>query len=127
MVFNWREFCRVAQYICTNLDQARTGFSDEAAYRCAISRSYYAAFHSAHDFAQARLPYTPPPPDELYREHQMVIDAFKVGDGYAVASNLEELRDLRNDCDYHANERITHRNFDEGLVLARNIILSCIL
>lgn len=44
-VFNWREFLRLAERL--NAQQP-----DEAAYRPAISRAYYAAYHVAADFTR---------------------------------------------------------------------------
>jgi uncharacterized protein (UPF0332 family) len=95
-MFNWAEFLELAQAL-QNLSGER--FSDEASNRTAVSRAYYAAFCTARNYAEANLGFTrtaTPRDHALLRQHlQSLGGAWSI-----IAELLQELRVVRNMCDY---------------------------
>ena len=57
MAFNWVDFIVIAKYLHTSGKNSQIPI--DAAYRCATSRAYYAAFCHARDYATARLGFIP--------------------------------------------------------------------
>lgn len=49
MTFDWREYLTLAENLCTN---SHTFPNQEACFRVAISRAYYAAFCTARNYAK---------------------------------------------------------------------------
>lgn len=96
MPFDWGEFLKLA---CDLQGRSGPGYSEEAAYRTAVSRAYYAAFCRTRDYAQANLRFRP---SRTARDHQQLIDHLRLqahpwGD---IADDLDDLRGWRNQCDY---------------------------
>jgi len=95
MVFHWEEFLVIADSLHKSGKQSL--LPTEAAYRCVISRAYYAAFCHARDFAASHLGFviTKKAIDhENLRKH-----LFKHGMG-TISTKLDQLRKLRNNSDY---------------------------
>lgn len=94
MAFNWKEYLNLAQFL---QNQSGNSFTQEAAFRCGVSRAYYAAFCYARNYARDRQGFSPtsrPDDHRLVRKHLR-------GQGMAnVAWKLDKLRQWRNSCDY---------------------------
>ena len=94
MAFDWKEYLSLAQNL---QDQTHSGFSQEAAFRCAISRAYYAAFCHARNYARDRHGFKP---DYKPEDHFRVREYFQKLGHVKIAGDLELLRQWRNKCDY---------------------------
>jgi uncharacterized protein (UPF0332 family) len=96
MPFAWSEFLVIARFL--HAQGNGNAIPQEAAYRCAISRAYYAAFCHSRCYATARLQFVPQGNDDdhkFLRKHLW-------NHGLQTESNtLNRLRQWRNDCDYH--------------------------
>lgn len=95
MAFHWREFLVIADSLHKSGKSAQ--LPAEAAYRCVISRAYYAAFCHARDYAALHLGFVPTKKaidHENLRKH-----LFKNGKG-TISTKLDQLREWRNDSDY---------------------------
>jgi len=102
MAFDWKEYLKLAQSL-----QGHSGssFSQEAAFRCAVSRAYYAAFCYARKYAQDNESYVRPTKNEhkALREHfekSLPSGSSQVDGRDKIATNLQKLKLLRNKCDY---------------------------
>jgi hypothetical protein len=93
MPFVWKEYLFIAQHLQA---YTSTNFSQEAAFRCAVSRSYYAAFCHARNYARDHQGFIP---SNTANDHYHVRAHFKKRD-VTVASALDQLRQWRNQCDY---------------------------
>ena len=93
MSFDWREYLNLALF----LQRQRNSFTQEAAYRCAVSRAYYAAFCYARNYARDRQGYSPKYAGE---DHQFVRNHFRDRGMVKIARMLDRLRHWRNSCDY---------------------------
>jgi hypothetical protein len=94
MPFDWREYYRLASSI---LGGTETGYSADAAARCAISRAYFAAFCWARNYAVEKMGFIRTD-DE--RDHGRLRNHFKQANNFGLAEKLDDLRNWRNDCDY---------------------------
>jgi uncharacterized protein (UPF0332 family) len=94
MPFAWQEYLQLAQLLQT---QPSPNISQEAFYRCAISRAYYAAFCHARNYARDRhnltLSYTAD-------DHSLVRRHFRARKERGIVPKLDDLRQWRNLCDY---------------------------
>ncbi|MBU0567742.1 HEPN domain-containing protein [bacterium] len=94
MAFNWKEYLNLAQFLQR---QTGKGLTQEAAFRCAVSRAYYAAFCYARNYARDRQRFSPTSkPDD----HRLVREHFRDKGMAKIAQNLDKLRQWRNNCDY---------------------------
>jgi len=101
MVFNWKEYLNLAQYLQGKPDAS---YSEESARRASVSRAYYAAFCFARNYAHdkygrdKRMKSRKSEHTDL-RDYYIVLGTVnrKLGD---IADNLDELRQWRNFCDY---------------------------
>jgi hypothetical protein len=94
MAFDWREYFILAQWLQTNTP---AGVSQEGAYRCAVSRAYYAAFCYARNYARDYLGFHPRYDAD---DHGRVRAHLKQRRRSATSDSLDRLREWRNDCDY---------------------------
>lgn len=94
MAFDWKEYLNLA-YFLEGLSE--TNFSQEAAFRCATSRAYYAAFCHARNYARDHENFSP---TGTVAEHGLVRKHFREKGQIDIASKLEDLRQWRNPCDY---------------------------
>jgi len=95
MAFQWSDFLVIADSLHKSGKSAQ--LPPEAAYRCAISRAYYAAFCHARDYAALHLGFYPTKKaidHETLRKH-----LFRHGKG-TISTKLDQLREWRNDSDY---------------------------
>ena len=121
MPFQWNEFNNVAQFLYTHGQTNRR--LSEATYRCAISRSYYAAFHHLRIIGEREL-------NKKFSTggsgtHQQVIDYFshhqdpiKQGAG----GKLLELKLKRKKSDYVDTVTILDGDAAYSMAISQRII-----
>ena len=94
MAFDWKEFLNLARFL---EGDTSCQYEEEAAWRSAVSRAYYAAYCYACHFARDRhgfsLTYTAD-------DHQEVRRHFRRRGMVDIAAKLDRLRQWRNECDY---------------------------
>ena len=97
-MFDWREFLSLAESLADGaLGTSLTVIRDEAAYRSAVSRAYYAAFGHARAYASQHFGFIP---TNAPNDHQRLARHFQAHNMFLVYWNLGKLRDRRNLCDY---------------------------
>ena len=121
MKFDWSEYLNLANELI-KID------IDEAKQRSSISRAYYAAFCMARNYLRDNLG----DPKLLKRVsdinfHQYVAEEFKEIDRKnkkmtEIGRDLILLRTLRNKADYDDKVFSLHKDTQQSLLLARNII-----
>jgi hypothetical protein len=94
MVFAWSEFLDIARFLraqgnCNSISQ-------EAAFRCAISRAYYAAFCHSRCYAVARLQFIP----QGEKDHALLRLHLARRGLQNESILLDQMRQWRNNCDY---------------------------
>lgn len=103
MAFDWREYLSLAQFL---QGQGRgKGYSQEAIFRCGVSRAYYAAFCHARNYACNFLGYTPTYQSDDHRRLRAHLRKRRKGN---IAFRLDKLRQFRNQCDY--DDVVSHVN-----------------
>ena len=101
-MFNWDDFRTLAKRLAAS--------DDEDSLRSSISRSYYAAYHTAEEFCRDfRVP-TPPPAigaaNKKDTQHSRVISALENHPNARIQKSgrlLAELRKWRHRADYQSN------------------------
>lgn len=93
MAFDWREYVELSRFLLG----ASGRFSEEAAWRCAVSRAYYAAFGHARSHARAYEHFIPTQRPE---DHDRLRDHLRRHGRGGLAQQLGRLRRWRNQCDY---------------------------
>jgi uncharacterized protein (UPF0332 family) len=94
MPFDWKEYLNLAKSL---QNKQWNVYSQEAAFRSAVSRAYYAAFCHARNFIRDREDFIP------YNntiDHSRVRKHFERQRKFDISDNLNELRRWRNRCDY---------------------------
>jgi hypothetical protein len=117
MAFDWKEFLLVAKHL-SSLSSAT--LPSEAGYRSAVSRAYYAAYCHARNFARDRQGFIP---SKSSSDHAKVRDHFRAKNLVIIATQLDNLRQWRNDCDYE--DSISYLNplfLNTPIIEAENII-----
>ena len=118
MTFNWADYYRLSNSLVENQPVTH----DEAALRCAVSRSYYAAFCSARDWAvgHVRLVVSGRGTDhEIVRKHFLNsgnIDRRQIG------LWLSRLRDDRNTADYDTSAQVQESMAKKSVQQAKNLL-----
>jgi hypothetical protein len=98
MPFEWRQFLEVARYLKAQIDTVP--FTAESGFRTAIGRAYYAAFGHALAYAKANLGFRgKSKAEEKSQEHGLKAH-LRLKKRAKVAYKLDQLRILRNLCDY---------------------------
>ena len=116
MAFDWKEYLELARFL---QGQSGTSYSQEAAYRSAVSRAYYAAFCHARNYARDRENFSP---TGRAVDHQLVRKHFQQQGRIIIASELEDLRQWRNTCDYDDNVGNLNQLVQSALQSAQDII-----
>ena len=93
MSFDWTEYLKLARY----LHGEPSTYSQEAAYRSAASRAYYAAFCHARNYAQDQHGFAPNYRAEDHKDLRSHFECWGMG---GIARKLDSLRQWRNRCDY---------------------------
>jgi uncharacterized protein (UPF0332 family) len=111
MIF--RRFLAVAQRLARG--------SDEADWRSAISRAYYAAFHVGRDLLQ-QLGFNPPRSEAAHA--YVWLRLSNSGDTEAVKAGrgLNDLRGERNDADYREKPKVIQTRAEDVVRLAEEVI-----
>ena len=94
MAFDWREYLNLAKCLA---GQEGIVPNQEASFRSAVSRAYYAAFCHARNRARDLDGFSPKGTGD---DHQRVRKHFKCQGKESIASTLDDLRQWRNHCDY---------------------------
>jgi uncharacterized protein (UPF0332 family) len=95
MPFEWAQFLDIAKFL---LDHGRqVSKLQDAAYRSAMSRAYYAAFGHAKVFATDTLNFIPTGTED---DHINLRDFFKDHQKPEISRQLSQLRQWRNQSDY---------------------------
>jgi len=119
MVFQWGEFGQIAQNLYSFGQQNNR--LCEAANRCAISRSYYAAFHHLRIIGESerRQPFS-----KTGKAHQEVIDYFSNHTDkqkQIAGNNLLQLKRNRRRSDYIENVNISNGTTQFSIALSNQI------
>lgn len=96
--FDWEQYLHVAYMLKApsyNGAQWAYQISQEARYRIAISKAYYALFHFARKYAIVKLNYQVVKQDA----HRDLIECFEKYER-PMAQKLRRIRNYRADCDY---------------------------
>ncbi len=94
MAFDWEEFLALAKAVA---GQSGPSYSSEASNRTAVSRAYYAAFCFVRNCAKSKLEFFPTRKSKDHAD----LRRHLVGRGRSkIASDLNRLRQWRNQCDY---------------------------
>jgi len=117
--FDWREYLELARYLA---GMGGTLYSPEAAYRSAVSRAYYAAFCWVRNYAAIKLGFKPQKsPDD----HRRLREHLKSQGYVGLASNLNKLREWRNNCDYDDEVPGLDSRVCASIEVANKIIQAC--
>jgi uncharacterized protein (UPF0332 family) len=96
MPFAWSEFLDIARFL--HAQGNGNTIPQEAAFRCAISRAYYAAFCHTLCYATVRLQFIPQGNEE---DHKNLRKHLWNRGLQNESRTLDRLRQWRNHCDYH--------------------------
>jgi len=96
-VFDWRDFLSLAETLGGIQGSTITVTIEEAAYRSAVSRAYYAAFCHAKAYAVQHLGFRP---SNTPSDHGRLAWHFLARGMPLIRQYLDDLRDWRNMCDY---------------------------
>jgi len=94
MPFDWKEYLNLAKSL---QNQQGNNYSQEAAFRSAISRAYYSAFCHARNYirdSEGFIPYN------NAMDHSRVKKYFERQRRFDISEKLNRLRRWRNRCDY---------------------------
>jgi hypothetical protein len=120
MSFEWAQFLDIAKFLLTHGSQASV--PQDAAYRSAMSRAYYAAFGHVKIFATDTMKYEPEGTED---DHIKLRDFFKDHQRPDVSRQLSQLRQWRNQSDYENPSYIINENHTKQAILqAENLIQS---
>ena len=97
MVFQWCDFLDIAQYLYSQ--GKMNTIPQEAAYRSAIGRAYYAAYCHSREYAISKLQFQPDMDDPVKDHTRLRIHLYKRGCPKE-AKYLDDMRQWRNNCDY---------------------------
>lgn len=115
-IFSWEQFIDIAQFLVQETKKRDSDIPDEAAYRCAISRSYYAAFHIALDYAMDKFGYRPERAGADHGELRDFMNHHGDAQSGRIAEKLTRLRNWRNQSDYDAPAYTINQNTAENAI-----------
>jgi uncharacterized protein (UPF0332 family) len=95
MSFDWEDFLKVAEILHQGASGAKL---EEAMFRVAISRAYYAVFCMARNWKEANGVYAP-----TKDSHKFIIELYENSEDeieQAIGQKLRRLRHRRNQADY---------------------------
>jgi hypothetical protein len=118
MKFDWKDFLDLARYLLAQLE-TDPAIPQEATFRCAIGRAYYAAYGYTRNYAIDWLGFQRKTKlEEKSQEHGALRNFLKLKRRRNIAERLESLRTWRNICDYEDN--LQDLQFPEDLAAALN-------
>jgi hypothetical protein len=98
MSFDWKQFLNLALYLQS---VKPAGFCKESAQRTAVSRTYFAAYGYATNYAIQKFGFAPSTDPTLkYQDHGRLRDCYQHRGRGKIAFELGRLRENRNKCDY---------------------------
>lgn len=115
MSFSWKDYLTLAEKLANHPDST----VDEASFRTATSRAYYAAFGESKDYAMRQLGFVP---TKLPDDHRLLRTAFENAGMYGVARSLSRLRGWRNDCDYDSTLPVGAGYSINAVAVARKVL-----
>lgn len=119
MIFCWSQFLDVAKFL---KEEANNGIiPKEAAYRCSISRAYYAAFGYALNYAKDNGSYIP---ENNADDHWKIRKYYLSHGKKEISRKLERLHQWRKFSDYDEPVYNLEINLNESLKTADEIISS---
>ena len=113
MSFTWGDYYTLADELINSKKQN----IKESRSRSAVSRAYYAAFHSALQFA---IDYYPDFEPSTNRAHKKVIEWFETNEP-RVGWQLNQLLEFRIQCDYDDSVEGLEHISKKSMVLSNNI------
>jgi hypothetical protein len=93
MRFDWRQYLELAKVLSKNITAATL----EATQRSSISRAYFAAFCCARNHARDTQGFIP---TNTADDHWKLRAHYRAHKRREIATDLDRLRQWRNDCDY---------------------------
>lgn len=120
MPFEWKEYLEIAQFLMSSSGN----FSSEAAFRCATSRAYYAAFCHACNYAIVRQGFVP---SGTYEDHGNIKTHFIRNGMRNIADDLDKLRQSRNHCDYENNVFQPRLMAENAIKMAQKVLNNLII
>ncbi|WP_013334752.1 HEPN domain-containing protein [Gloeothece verrucosa] len=120
MTFNWEDYLTLANKLS---EETLTSAIQEAQFRSAISRAYYAAFNQAKTFLENTDKILIP----RVNIHKYVINQFQNSPDrrrQKIGNRLLVLRTYRNQADYDSTITVRDETCQEALTLAKRIILA---
>lgn len=114
MPFNWKEYLSLALF----LQGRANNYSQEASFRCAASRAYYAAFCHARNYARDWHGFEP---TYDYDDHKLVREDFRNWQMTNISDWLLRLRQWRNACDYRDTVSNLSRLCTSAINLAQKV------
>jgi len=118
--FQWDHFIRISEYLLFHIKSPE--ISEEALFRCAISRAYYGAYCSVRDYAEDNLSYKPSSGAD---DHQKLVEFLKEKKRFGEAQKLSRLRICRNDADYQLGADINRILALECYSSANSLLSMC--
>lgn len=119
MPFSWKEYQSIALYlenmIGNNDNQEQHYFSQEAVFRTAISRLYYAIFNISLEFACNNYNYNPPKENK----HNDLINFLSNNYSNDFSRQLKRIRKYRNECDY---DKVIYYNIKNEFCLVKYMV-----
>jgi uncharacterized protein (UPF0332 family) len=118
MLFEWAQFLDIAKFL---FDQGKTHLiPQEAAYRSAVSRAYYAAFGHAKVYGSDVMGFIPTGGED---DHIRLRDHYKEKQRPEISRQLSRLRQWRNQSDYeNPSYNINENQTTTAIRQAENII-----
>lgn len=95
MSFKWSDYCDITIFLRDHADAS--AISEESAYRCAVSRAYYAAFRHALNHAKDNGDYNEP---TLANSHYFIREYYQQKGMIQVSKQLGRLHIWRKEADY---------------------------
>ena len=115
MAFDWAEYLDLAEWLVAQPPERRR----EASLRTAASRAYYAAFCRARNYARDRRGFVP---RDEWSDHGALRRHFAPLRLRWVASELDDLRQWRNACDYEDEAIDLPGVAEKAIAIARRIL-----
>ncbi|MBP2134510.1 uncharacterized protein (UPF0332 family) [Methanomicrobium sp. W14] len=120
MIFCWSQFLDVAKFLKAQAENGALPL-EEAAYRCSISRAYYAAFGYSLTYAKDCMGYIP---ENTGEEHHLIREFYKSSGKSEIKRKLSRLHQWRKEADYNETVYNLESNMKGSLKEADEIIRS---
>jgi len=115
MPFSWKDYLTLAERLVNQADST----VDEASFRTATSRAYYAAFGESKDYAVRKLGFVA---KGLPEDHTSLREQFERSGMHDVAQLLHRLRGWRNTCDYNSTVPVDVGYSINAVAVARKVL-----